>query len=80
MKGFGVQDISQDFWGTKDAKRLRKQRLINIDGHAILKQNAYDLNQVGVVFMVCLTNTSASCGNDGLSMELPCGRCAMALP
>lgn len=56
MKSFGVQDISQDFWGTKDAKRLRKQRLINIDGHAILKQNAYDLNQVGAFFMVCLMN------------------------
>ncbi|KAK9837753.1 hypothetical protein WJX74_004265 [Apatococcus lobatus] len=40
-----LKDISQDFWGTKDAKRLRKQRLMQIDGHAILRQNAYDLNE-----------------------------------
>lgn len=41
-----MQDISQDFWGTKDAKRMRKHRLTTIDGHAILKQNAYSLEEV----------------------------------
>lgn len=41
-----MQDIGKEFWGTKDAKRLRKDRYVNVDGHNILKQNMYSLNQV----------------------------------
>ncbi|KAK9859870.1 hypothetical protein WJX84_002821 [Apatococcus fuscideae] len=40
-----LKDISQDFWATRDAKRLRKHRLVTVDGHNILKQNTYSLNE-----------------------------------
>lgn len=42
------QDIGRAFWEQQAAKRERKQRLVQIGGHAVLKSNLYDMNQVRV--------------------------------
>lgn len=41
-----LQDIGRAFWEQQAAKRERKQRLVQIGGHAVLKSNLYDMNQV----------------------------------
>jgi len=41
-----VQDIGRAFWEQQAAKRERKQRLVQIGGHAVLKSNMYDMSQV----------------------------------
>lgn len=40
------QDIGREFWQLQAAKRERKQRLVQIGRHAVLKSNMYDMNQV----------------------------------
>ena len=40
-----LQDIAAEFW--VGAQRSRKQRLVSIDGHAVLRENNYDINSVG---------------------------------
>lgn len=41
-----MQDIAAEFWvGTKPS-RQRKQRLVTIDGHQVLRENNYDLASV----------------------------------
>ena len=41
------QDIAAEFW--VGAQRSRKQRLVTIDGHAVLRENNYDINSVGAL-------------------------------
>ena len=38
------QDIGRDFWHSK--QRERKSRIVNVDGHQVLRENMYDINSV----------------------------------
>ena len=38
------QDIGRDFWHSK--QRERKSRIVNVDGHQVLRENMYDIATV----------------------------------
>ena len=40
-----VQDIAEEFWAV-DRQRERKQRLVKVGEHHVLRTNMYDLEQV----------------------------------
>jgi hypothetical protein len=40
-----VQDIGREFW-EQQGKRERRERLVSVNGHAVLRMNMYDINQV----------------------------------
>ena len=54
----GLQDIGAEYWQTLGA-RERKQRLIKVDGFDVLRENNYEMNQVGSsvcarLMLICL--------------------------
>lgn len=42
----GAQDIAAEFWVGSKPSRPRKQRLMTVAGHQVLRENNYDLASV----------------------------------
>jgi len=45
------QDIGRDFWHSK--QRERKSRIVNVDGHQVLRENMYDITSVSRCPALC---------------------------
>ena len=65
-----LQDIGREFW-EQQGKRERRERLVSVDGHAVLRMNLYDINQVQLTWAVLVRYT---CGPwAAQAQQLCCG-------